>query len=42
MAVLFALQEWALAWVSDPAQRLSIALACAIAVATLNNFAWNS
>ena len=42
MAVLFALQEWALAWVSDPAQRLSIALACAIALATLNNFAWNS
>jgi dolichol-phosphate mannosyltransferase len=42
MAVLFVLQEWVLAGVLDPAQRLSIALACAIAVATLNNFAWNS
>lgn len=43
IAVLFVMQEIALPWViSDPEVRLSLALACAIAVATVNNFAWNS
>ncbi len=42
MLMLLLMQEWVLAGLSDPAQRLSWGLACAIAVATLNNFAWNS
>ena len=43
IAVLFAMQEWVLPLlIADPSLRLSLALACAIAVATVNNFAWNS
>lgn len=42
MLMLLLMQEWVLASLSDPAQRLSWGLGCAIAVATLNNFAWNS
>ena len=43
IGVLFALQEWVLpVLIADPSLRLSLALACAIAVATVNNFAWNS
>jgi len=43
IAVLFVMQEWLLPLaVADPALRLSLALGCAIAVATVNNFAWNS
>jgi len=42
LAVLYVLQEWVLKWlVADNALRLSLALVCAIAVATVNNFAWN-
>jgi len=41
--VLYVMQEWLLPLViADPALRLSVALGCAIAVATVNNFAWNS
>ena len=43
MLVLYVLQEWVLPRVvADTAWRLSLALGCAISVATLNNFAWNS
>ena len=43
IAVLFVMQEWLLPLaVADKGLRLSLALGCAIAVATLNNFAWNS
>ena len=43
IAVLFAMQEWVLPLlIADTSLRLSLALACAIAVATVNNFAWNS
>ena len=41
--VLYLMQECLLPLVlTDPALRLSAALACAITVATVNNFAWNS
>jgi putative flippase GtrA len=37
------MQEWLLPLViADPEWRLALALGCAICVATLNNFAWNS
>jgi dolichol-phosphate mannosyltransferase len=43
IGVLYVLQEWVLPlFVVDASLRLSLALACAIAVATVNNFAWNS
>ncbi len=43
IAVLFAMQEWVLPLlISDKSWRLSLALVFAIAVATVNNFAWNS
>ncbi len=43
IAVLNVMQEWVLlAVIGNPDLRLSVALACAIALATVNNFAWNS
>ena len=43
LLVLYALQELVLPWfIAETQTRLSVALACAIAVATVNNFAWNS
>ncbi len=43
IGVLFALQEWVLPLVvADASLRLSLSLLLAIAVATVNNFAWNS
>jgi dolichol-phosphate mannosyltransferase len=43
LLVLYALQEQVLPWfIAETQTRLSVALACAIAVATVNNFAWNS
>lgn len=43
IAVLYAMQEWVLPVViASPDLRLSVALVAAIAVATVNNFAWNS
>ena len=43
IAVLFAMQEWVLPLlIADKSWRLSLALVFAIAVATVNNFAWNS
>ena len=43
IAVLYVMQEWVLlAVIGNPDLRLSLALACAIAIATVNNFAWNS
>jgi dolichol-phosphate mannosyltransferase len=43
IAVLYVMQEWVLPVViASPDLRLSVALVGAIAVATINNFAWNS
>ena len=43
LLVLYVLQERVLPWFFAETQtRLTVALACAIAVATVNNFAWNS
>ena len=43
IGVLFVLQEWTLPLVvTDASLRLSMSLLLAIAVATVNNFAWNS
>ncbi|MSQ66535.1 MAG: GtrA family protein [Limnohabitans sp.] len=43
IAVLFVMQEWLLTiLIADRSLRLSLALVCAIAVATVNNFSWNS
>lgn len=43
VAVLYVMQEMVLPWfIADVDWRLSLALACAMAVATVNNFAWNS
>ena len=43
LLVLYVLQERVLPWFfAENQTRLTVALACAIAVATVNNFAWNS
>lgn len=43
IVVLYLMQEWVLPLaIADAEWRLAIALGCAICVATLNNFAWNS
>jgi len=42
MVVLYLLQEWLLRGIEPPQQRLYLSLAGAIAVATVNNFCWNS
>lgn len=41
MAVLYMAQEYLLAPIADPRQRLYGSLALAIAIATVNNFTWN-
>ncbi|MDD5029630.1 MAG: GtrA family protein [Rhodoferax sp.] len=41
MAVLYVAQEYLLAAIADPRQRLYGSLALAIALATVNNFTWN-
>jgi dolichol-phosphate mannosyltransferase len=42
MLVLYLLQEWLLRGIEPPQQRLYLSLAGAIALATVNNFCWNS
>ena len=42
MLVLYLLQEWLLRGIEPPHQRLYLSLAGAIALATVNNFCWNS
>ncbi|NBX56058.1 MAG: hypothetical protein EBT70_13540 [Betaproteobacteria bacterium] len=42
MVVLYLLQEWLLRGIEPPQQRLYLSLAGAIALATVNNFCWNS
>ena len=42
MLVLYLLQEWVLRGIEPAQQRLYLSLAGAIALATVNNFCWNS
>jgi dolichol-phosphate mannosyltransferase len=42
MLVLYVLQEWLLRGIEPAQQRLYLSLAGAIALATVNNFCWNS
>jgi len=41
MAILYVAQEYLLATIAEPRQRLYASLALAIAIATVNNFTWN-
>ena len=42
LGVLYISQEYLFTAIASPAMRLNVSLACAIFLATVNNFAWNS